>query len=80
VCMKLLGVIMKMCVTETYTRVRVGKSWSDMCLFRNGLKGDGLSPLLFTFDLEYAITLACNYMVNMVSWVILIMLIYWEEA
>ena len=45
-----------MCLTETYSRVRVGKNLSDMFPIRNGLKqGDALSPLLSTFALEYAI-------------------------
>ena len=45
-----------MCLTETYSRVRVGKNLSDMFPIRNGLKqGDALSPLLFNFALEYAI-------------------------
>jgi len=53
--MKLVRLI-KMCLTETYSRVRVGKNLSDMFRFRNGLKqGDVLSPLLFNFALEYAI-------------------------
>ena len=48
--------LMKMCLTETYSRVRVGKNFSDMFLVRNGLKqGDALSPLLFNFALEDAI-------------------------
>src|SRR5215469_15578817 len=48
--------LIKMCLTETYSRVRVGKSLSDMFPIRNGLKqGDALSPLLFNFALEYAI-------------------------
>jgi len=52
---KLVGLI-KMCLTETYSRVRVGKILSDMFPIRNGLKqGDALSPLLFNFALEYAI-------------------------
>ena len=46
----------KICLTETYSRVRVGKNVSDMFPIRNGLKqGDALSPLLFNFALEYAI-------------------------
>ena len=46
----------KMCLTETYSRVRVGKNLSDMFPIRNGLKqGDALSPVLFNFALEYAI-------------------------
>ena len=53
--MKLVSVI-KMCLTETYSRVRVGKIMSDMFPIRNGLKqGDTLSSLLFNFVLEYAI-------------------------
>jgi len=46
----------KMCLTETYSRVRVGKNVSDMFPIRNGLKqGDALTPLLFNFALEYSI-------------------------
>ena len=53
--MKLVRVI-KMCLTETYSRVRVGKNLPDMFPIRNGLKlGDALLPLLFNFALEYAI-------------------------
>ena len=52
---KLLRLI-KMCLTETYSRARVGKNFSDMFPIRNGLKqGEVLSPLLFNFALEYAI-------------------------
>jgi hypothetical protein len=48
--------IIKMCLTETYSRVRVGKNLSVMFPIRNGLKqGDALSPLLFNFALDYAI-------------------------
>ena len=48
--------LIKMCLTETYSRVRVGKNLSDMFPIRNGLKqGDALSPLLFNFASEYAI-------------------------
>ena len=53
--MKLVRLI-KLCLTETYGRVRVGKNLSDMFPIRNGLKqGDASSPLLFIFALEYAI-------------------------
>ena len=53
--MKLVRLI-KMCLTETYSRVRVGKKLSDMFPIRNGLEqGDALSPLLFNFLFEYAI-------------------------
>ena len=45
-----------MCLTETYSRVRVGKNLFEMFPIRNGLKqGDALSPLLFNFAMEYAI-------------------------
>ena len=48
--MKLVRII-KMCLTETYSRVRY-----DMFPIKNGLKqGDALSPLLFNFALDYAI-------------------------
>ena len=46
--------LIKMCLTETYSRVQVGKNLSDMFPIKNGLKqGDTLSPLLFNFALEY---------------------------
>jgi sorting nexin-29 len=49
--------IIKMCLAETCIRVRVGKNLSDRFPIRNGLKqGDALSPLLFNFALEWAIT------------------------
>ena len=45
-----------MSLTETYSRVWVGKNVSDRFPIRNGLKqGDALSPMLFNFSLEYAI-------------------------
>ena len=53
---KKLVKLIKMCLTETYSRVRVGKNLSDMFPVRNGLKkGDALSPLLFNFAFGYAI-------------------------
>jgi hypothetical protein len=46
----------KMCLNETYSKVRIGKYLSDSFPIQNGLKqGDALSPLLFNFALEYAI-------------------------
>ena len=43
-------------LTETYSKVRVGKNVSDRFPIRNGLKqGDALSTMLFNFALEYAI-------------------------
>jgi hypothetical protein len=48
--------LIKMCLSERYSRVRVGKHLSDTFPVKNGLKqGDALSPLLFNFVLEYAI-------------------------
>jgi len=48
--------LIKMSLTETYSRVRVVENVSDRFPIRNGLKqGDALSPLLFNFALEYAI-------------------------
>jgi hypothetical protein len=42
----------KICLIETYSRVRVSKYLSDRFPIRNGLKqGDALSPLLFNFAL-----------------------------
>ena len=53
--MKLVRLI-KMCLSETYGRVWVGKHLSDMFPIRNGLKqADALSPLLFSCAFEYAI-------------------------
>jgi len=47
--MKLVRLI-KMCLTETYSRVWVGKHLSDMFPIRNSLKqGEVLWPLLFNF-------------------------------
>jgi hypothetical protein len=48
--------LIKMCLNETYSNVRIGKYLSDSFPIQNGLKqGDDLSPLLFNFPLEYAI-------------------------
>jgi len=45
-----------MFLTETFSRVRVGKNLLGMFPIRNGLKkGDALSPLLSNFELDYAI-------------------------
>ena len=53
--MKLVRLI-KMCLNETCSRVRVDKNLSDVFPVRNGLKqGDVLSPLLFNVALEYVI-------------------------
>jgi len=48
--------LIKLCLTETYSRVRVGKNLSNTFPTRNGLKqGDAPSPLLFNFALQHAI-------------------------
>jgi len=52
--MKLVTLI-KMCLTERYSRVQVGKNLSEVFPTANGLiQEDALSPLLFNFALEYA--------------------------
>jgi len=48
--------LIKMCLTESYSRVQVGKKLSDEFPIRSGLKqGDALSPLIFNIALEYII-------------------------
>jgi hypothetical protein len=48
--------LLKMCITETYSRVRVGKLLYGEFPVANGLKqGDALSLLRFNFDLDHAI-------------------------
>jgi preprotein translocase subunit YajC len=54
--LKKLVRLIKMCLTEMYSRIWVGKNLSIMVPITNGLKqGDALSPLIFTFGLNYAI-------------------------
>jgi hypothetical protein len=48
--------IIKMCLHKPYSKVCIDKYLSDNFPTQNGLKqGDALSPLLFSFALEYAI-------------------------
>jgi retron-type reverse transcriptase len=48
--------LIKMCLNETYSRVRIGKNLFDKFSIENGLKQrDALSPLLLNFALEYAL-------------------------
>ncbi|KAJ4451985.1 hypothetical protein ANN_03469 [Periplaneta americana] len=48
--------LIKMCLSETYSRVRIAQFLSDAFPIHCGLnQGDALSPLLFNFALEYAI-------------------------
>jgi hypothetical protein len=45
--------MIKMCLNETYGKVRIGKYLSDSFPIQNGLKQEGaLLPLLFNFALE----------------------------
>jgi hypothetical protein len=47
--------LIKMCLKETYSEVRVGIHLSVNFPIQRGLQqGDALSPLLFDFALEYA--------------------------
>jgi hypothetical protein len=55
ICEKLVRLI-KVCLNETYSKVRIGKLLSDKYPVHIGLKqGNDLSPLLFNFALEYGI-------------------------
>jgi hypothetical protein len=48
--------LIRMCLNETYIKVRIGKYLSDSFPIQNCLKeADALSPLLFKFALEYDI-------------------------
>ena len=48
--------LIKMCLSEEYSRVRIGNDLSDMLPVKNGLKKGGvLSQLLLNFALYYAI-------------------------
>jgi hypothetical protein len=48
--------LIKMCLNETCSKVRIGKHMSDSFPIQNDLKqGGSVSPLLFNFALEYAI-------------------------
>jgi hypothetical protein len=49
--------LIKICLNETYSKVSIGKLLPDKFPIQNGLKqGDALSPLLFNFALECAIS------------------------
>jgi hypothetical protein len=53
--MKLVRFI-KMCLNEIYSKIRIGKHFSDNFPIKNDLKeGDALSSLLFNFALECAV-------------------------
>jgi hypothetical protein len=51
--------LIKTCLNETYSRVRVGKNLCEKFPVINGLKqGDALSLLMFNYALDYAIRMA----------------------
>jgi hypothetical protein len=55
VLMKLVRLI-KMCLNETCSKVRMGKNLSDNFPIHNDIKqGDALTPLLLNYALEYTI-------------------------
>ena len=80
--LKKLVRLIKMCLTETYSRVWVGKHLSDLFPIRNGLIGDALSPLLFNFSLQYASgrVQVTQHGLKLSFWLVLMMLIYCAEA
>jgi hypothetical protein len=48
--------LIKLCLTETYSKVRVGNNLSELFPIKKVFKQeDALSPLLFSFALVYAI-------------------------
>jgi retron-type reverse transcriptase len=50
------SLLIKVCLNETYNKVRIRKHLSDSSFTQNGLKqGGALSPLFCNFALEYAI-------------------------
>jgi hypothetical protein len=76
----------KVCLTETYSRIQVGKHLSFVFPIRNGLKQDNLSPLIFNFALEHTIRgahvnkVGLKLMVHISFWFMLMMIIYWAEV
>jgi hypothetical protein len=59
---KKLVQLVKVCLSDPTSKVRIGNIISDSFGIRSGLKqGDALSPLLFNFALEYAIQKVKKY-------------------
>jgi hypothetical protein len=58
--------LIKICLSEMCSKVRVGKHLSENFPVQNGvIQGDALSPLLFNFALEYAIRKVYNNQVEL---------------
>jgi hypothetical protein len=47
--------LIKMCLHEAYSKIRVGKYLSNTLPIQNGTKTDALLPVIFNFAFEYAI-------------------------
>jgi hypothetical protein len=74
-------IIIEICLNETYSKVNVGKLLSDKFPIQNGLKQrDALSPLLFSFALEYAIRKVLENQISFELNVIHQILVYLDDV